>query len=440
MIADVIIVGGGPAGSTAATLLARRGFEVTLLEREQFPREHVGESLLPFTYDILEDLGVLSEMEGRFSRKPGVTFSNVDGSKQSHWCFNRVIDGPQAISFHVRRAAFDDILLRNSEKHGTKVIEQARVTNINLNTTEVHYIDKTGREQIVSGRFIIDASGQGALLARQLKSQKPFKRLHIRQALSAHWEGVNYPPTLEQKNIEIVHLGGEKLGWIWLIPLMGELSIGVALNMSYAQAERKRFQASGTENWAEALYLQELRSSPEVARIIDGGLKTDNVALNGDFSYYSETKFGSNFAIIGDASGFLDPIFSSGIYLAMQGAREIVPGIEELLKTKNHAMLAGAYDLIAGGYQVVEELICTFYQEERLEFAEIGESEMFSFEHFEAAYSILHLILAGDFFTNHEKYLNAIRLLKRGKNMAKFNALTGHEGAHQLKGICSIYN
>ena len=92
MIADVIIVGGGPAGSTAATLLARRGFEVTLLEREQFPREHVGESLLPFTYDILEDLGVLSEMEGRFSRKPGVTFSNVDGSNHTGASIGSLMD------------------------------------------------------------------------------------------------------------------------------------------------------------------------------------------------------------------------------------------------------------------------------------------------------------------------------------------------------------
>lgn len=435
---DVIVVGGGPAGSTTATQLARQGLNVVVLEREQFPREHVGESLLPFTYNLLEDLGVLDQMKSRFSRKPGVTFSNIDGTQQSHWCFNKVIDGPEGLSFHVRRAEFDDILLRNSEKHGAQVIEQARVTHMDVESGEVTYTDKTGNSTQIQARFVVDASGQGAVLARQQNIQKPFKRLNVRQAISTHWQNVNYNPSLAQKNIEIVHLGGEKLGWIWLIPLVDCLSIGVALNMDYAKRQRQKLISEGAENWAEALYMQELESSPEVARIIHGAERMHEVNLNGDFSYYAQQKFGPKHAIVGDASAFLDPIFSSGIYLAMKGAVEIAEGIEYALKFESTKGLQKAYDQLAGGYKVVEELICTFYDDEAIKFEEIPGKERFSFAHFESAYAILHLILAGDFFANAEKYLDAIARLKKGKNLSKYMTLTGHGSLRELTQLCNL--
>lgn len=433
---DAIIIGGGPSGSTLATYLAHQGHSVCVLERERFPREHVGESLLPFTYDIFEDLGVLEEMKGRFSRKPGVTFSNVDGSRQSHWCFERVIDGPQSLSFHVRRAEFDNVLLRNSEKNGAQVIEEARVTAIDLEQNSVTYSDASGEANTLQAKFIIDASGQAAVMARMMKNQKPFSRLNIRQAISTHWKNVNANESLAEKNIEIVHLGGEKLGWIWLIPLVDCLSIGVALNMSYAQEQRKKLVAEGHENWAQTLYMQEILSSPEVAAIIDGAEQEHEVNLNGDFSYYAEQKFGDNFAMVGDSAAFLDPIFSSGIYLGMKSAQLLSPGISQAIQGQGTASIAACYDQLAQGYKVVEELICTFYQEESLSFSDLNGKEHFSFDHFESSYSILHLILAGDFFTDAEKYLKAIHLLKKSNNLERFKSLIGHGDARELQKVC----
>lgn len=435
---DVVVIGAGPGGSSIATLLAKKGYKVTVLERAKFPREHVGESLLPFTYNLLEDLGVLEEMKKRFTRKPGVTFSNIDGSQQSHWCFDKVIDGPEALSFHVRRAFFDDLLMKNSVRCGAEVIEEARVTSIDLEGGFVHYIHKEQGEQTVSARFIVDASGTAALIARQKNAQRPYKRLHVRQAISAHWQNVQYNQSLSQKNIEIVHLGGEKLGWIWLIPLEDRLSIGAALQMNYVRSQRREFEKSGVKNWAQALYLQELGSSPEVRKIIMGGEQINEVQMNGDFSYYSDEKFGANFAVIGDAGAFLDPIFSSGIYLAMKGSFEIVAGIEHALEKGETSLLKEAYGNLEGGYKVIEELICTFYNEEALNFEELNDKESFSFEQFESAYSILHLILAGDFFSQSEKYLGAIRRLKENNNLAKYMAYTGHKSPRNLTAICEL--
>ncbi|MEQ8705803.1 MAG: NAD(P)/FAD-dependent oxidoreductase [Phaeodactylibacter sp.] len=437
--ADIIIIGGGPSGSSTATHLSKMGYDVLVLEKAHFPREHVGESMLPFTYDLFEELGVLEDMKARFTRKPGVTFSNADASQESHWCFNRVIDGPQALSFHARRAQFDDLLLRNSEQNGATVIEGAAVTDMHFEDQGVKVIAEVdhGEPQTFTARFLVDASGQNAFIARKMGMQKPFKRLNVRQALSAHWVNVKLDDSLANGNIKIVHLGGEKLGWIWMIPIKDSLSIGVALNMSYAKQERKRLMAEhGRKGWEKALYLQEIQSSAAVMNVLQGAEMIDEVASNGDFSYYSEKKFDDQYAIVGDAGGFLDPIFSSGIYLGMMGAKLAAKGIDDLLQGRGKDRLEAAYQDISGGYQVVEELICTFYEPNSIAFSDITVDTNFSFRKFETAYSILHLILAGDFFTNHERYLKAIATLKSADMIEKFKSLTGHAEEAKMHEVC----
>jgi len=437
---DVIVIGGGPAGSTTATTLAQKGHRVLLLEKAKFPREHIGESLLPFCYQIFEELGVLDKMEARFTRKPGVTFSNFDGSDQSHWCFAHVIDDPSHLSFHVRRAFFDDMLLRNSESKGVRVEEEMGVQRVEFGDdgkgVSVVATDADGERKIFEARYVVDASGQATLLAKQFSSKKPFERLKPRAAISSHWLKVNLNEDLEEGNIKIVHLEGEKLGWIWMIPIKGRLSIGVAANMTYVNARRRELSKT-SDNWQEEFYMEELQSSPVVARIIEGAHMAQPVAVNGDFSYFAEQKYGDRFAIVGDAAGFLDPIFSSGVYLGMKGGQRVAEGISEQLNGNGAAVLKEAYKDVDGAYRLVEELVSTFYEPGSVRFS--GADKVLqdqSYKKFETAYSILHLVLAGDFFNNHQKYLKAIELLRDKTMIDKYRNLISHPPTEKDDIIC----
>jgi len=429
---DIIIIGGGPAGATSASALAEKGYQVLVLEKEKFPRDHVGESLLPYCYDIFDEIGVLEEMEKRFSRKPGVVFSSMDGESASNWCFHKVIKHPRALSFHVYRAEFDDILLRNSEGKGAEVHEETRVVSVDLSNPErvtvkaLHYHEG---EKEFTGRFLIDASGQETFLPRMLGAKTSYSSLLPRVAYSTHWKGAELSEDLAEGSIKIVHLEGEKMGWCWLIPLKGDrLSIGVALNNDYAQKMRRQLSKTH-QNWQWQLYLQEIQASPVIAKIIRNAQpwRPETVAINGDFSYYSAQKWGANFATIGDASAFLDPVFSSGIYFAMKGALMLAEGIDHRLKEGGTEELANIYKDIEGGYRLVERLITTFYKPDSIRFDKADKAFNQSFEKMETAYSILHLILAGDFFTNYEKYLKAIDRLRDPKNIAKYKHLIGHD-------------
>lgn len=439
---DVIVIGGGPTGSTMATLLAREGHRVLVLEKEKFPREHIGESMLPFCYDMFEELGVLEQMKANFTRKPGVTFANIDGSRSSHWCFNRVIDGPQSLSFHARRSEFDDLLLHNSRKAGAEVREETQVTKVEFgqpgDNAKVYAQSRQGEALDFEARFVVDASGQDCFLPRKLGNQKPFTRLNIRLALSSHWKNAKLDASMANGNIKIVHLGGEKLGWIWMIPLRDDrLSIGLALNMDYAQEQRKILSKEhGARNWQQALYLQELHSSPLVSEVISEAEMYWEVVSNGDFSYYAEEKYGHNHAIVGDAAAFLDPIFSSGIYLGMVAAKMAAKGIGKVISDNDYSVLEKAYSDMAGGYKVVEEMICTFYEPNAIALSELQDGSVFSFDQFESAYSILHLLLAGDFFNEHERYLKAIHTLRSKSMIDKYRSLVGHLDAEKEQQIC----
>lgn len=440
---DVIIIGGGPAGSTAATFLARKGYQVLVLEKEKFPREHVGESLLPFCHHVLKDLGVLPEMERRFSRKPGVTFADHEGKSASHWCFRHEIKDESYLSFHVQRAEFDDLLLRNSEENGAMVREEMKVTYVNLENPQravVQAESNAGEQHTYEAKMVIDASGQQTLLARQMGTRKPFTSIQPRAAYSKHWRHAQLTPDLQAGHIKIIHLGGkEKAGWIWMIPLAEDrLSVGVAINMEYANQQR-RLLASQTEDWQEELYLQELMNAPAARAIIEKASPWGKVNANGDFSYYASTKWGSNFAIIGDASAFLDPIFSSGIYLAIKGAQLVCEGVDQMLTKQDSSIMVKSYEDIAGAYQLVEKLVATYYDPSYIRWDLTGQVDLPMYEQTESAFSLVHLVLAGDFFSNYKRYLEALEMFKNPNRLQQFQHLAHSNSVEQLNVICTDF-
>ncbi|MEM7112073.1 MAG: NAD(P)/FAD-dependent oxidoreductase [Chloroflexota bacterium] len=428
-ISDVVVIGGGPAGSTVATLLAKQGHQVTVLEKEKFPREHVGESLLPFCYEIFEELGVLDELATRFARKPGVRFIDVNGAHHTTWCFAHVIKDDSYLSFHVRRAEFDKLLLDNARKHGATVHEETRVKKADLDTEDglvtITAEGPNGKQQH-RARFLIDASGRDTFLANRMRSKRPNKDLN-RAALSTHWLGAKYVEGIEEGLLQIVYLGGEKKGWIWIIPLDAErISIGVVLNHEYIRSQKKKFDEEGIEDWQRALYLQELESSDFAHEVIADAHIAEPLMFNGNYSYYVDQKYGDNFALIGDAGTFIDPILASGVYLSINSARLVANALHESFTQGNgdrSSYLEAAYDQINGAYLLVNKAINFFYDPRAINFAQAGSaSELIHQEH-ENAMALGHYILAGDFFKNHKKYSEFFDVLQNPKTFHSYKNL-----------------
>ncbi|MCE3278180.1 MAG: dependent oxidoreductase [Bacteroidetes bacterium] len=437
---DVIIIGGGPAGSTAATLLARKGHKILLIEKEKFPREHIGESLIPLSYHTLENLGVLEELKKISPRKPGVNFIDSDGKKQSLWCFKNVVKDKSYLSFHVKRSLFDEMLLTNSRKSGAEVLEETTVKNVLLDRpdgiVEVTATSHLGEQKFMS-RFIVDASGQSTFLGSKLGVKKSFKDLD-RVALWSHWSNSEFDIPLQQGVIKIVYLGGEKKGWVWVIPISSDnLSIGVVVNNSFVKEEKSKLITSGSSDWKKDLYLKEIEDSPAVNVLLKKAIMNHKVQVNGDYSYYCEKKFGNNFAMIGDAGAFLDPIFSSGIYVGMHSAELISEALHQKLISGKDEAINEAYGQINGAVKLLEKFIRLFYTPEIMNFAMMGHPEkLLSYKKTETIYSIFHYLLAGDFFKNHEKYSEFIDTMKDVKMINKFQHLIDHSKDEAFGATC----
>jgi flavin-dependent dehydrogenase len=426
---DVIVIGGGPAGSTAATLLARYGHDVLLLEKERFPREHVGESMLPFCYSLFEDLGVLDVLRKHFVRKPGVRFIDPSGNSSTTWCFSHVIHDTSYLSFQVVRGEFDHILLKNAAQHGATVREEVRVKASDITQASdrvwVQSVDAEGREQTHEARFLIDASGRDALVATRNGWRKPRKELD-RTAIWSHWTDVKLSGGLEDGLSLIIYIGEEKKGWIWVFPLGPDrITAGVVMENSYMRSEKTRLLANGSTDWKEDLCMQELQQSPVVRELLAGTTRVLPIMTNGDYSYEVKNHYGSNYALVGDARGFIDPIFSSGVFLSMKSAFLVTPVVHELLTTPVegvHPGLVRAYERITGGYEFVHRMIRLFYNPHAITWAQAGADAQLHRRH-ESALAAGHFMLSGNFFENYEKFHDFFSLLENPKTFRIYKHL-----------------
>lgn len=320
---DVLIVGGGPAGSTLATLLAREGREVHVLEKEHHPRFHIGESLLPANARLFDDLGVRAEVDAMGMPKWGVEFVSPNHDHQSFVEFKDAMDKSQPYAWQVRRSELDNLLFRNAAKAGAKAYEGHRAREVRLDaegaTVEVERDD--GSRDTWRCRYLVDATGRDTLLANKFKSKLKHPD-HNSSALYGHFRDARRLEGKLEGNITIFWFAH---GWFWFIPLAdGTTSVGAVVWPYYLKSRSKPLP----EFFRDTIAL-----CPQLADRLQGAtLVDDKVHATGNYSYLADHCVGDRYAMLGDAYAFVDPVFSSGVYLAMSSAYSALPLVQKTLE------------------------------------------------------------------------------------------------------------
>ena len=363
---DIIVIGGGPAGSTVATLVAEQGCRVLLLEREAEPTFKIGESLIPATYWTFKRLGMLGKLRAsHFPQKYSVQFYSRTGKASSPFYFFQTNPHESAVTWQVLRSEFDEMLLDNAEEKGVEVRRGIGVREVLFEgdtATGVVTQGANGTRETLNASVIVDSTGQRSLIGRQLDLNTTEVNLK-KASLFTHYEGGYRDEGIDEGATLILHTE-EKDSWFWSIPLpYNRTSIGVVGELGYLLQNRR--DANGRLD-AQKIFTEELAKCPPLQRRLEGATQLFPIQSTKDFSYRANRIAGNNWVLVGDAFGFLDPVYSTGLFLALKSGEMAADTIIEAFRKDDfsEAQLGSFGPAFVNGMEAFRKLVYAFYTKE----------------------------------------------------------------------------
>ena len=356
---EVVVIGGGPAGATVATLVAQEGRRVLVLERERFPRYHVGESLIPETFWVLDRLGMLAKLRGSpFVEKHSVQFVSEQGRLSEPFYFADYKPHESSRTWQVSRAEFDALMLDNAREHGAEIREGVRVLDVLFEAGRavgVRLVDEHGNEESIRCQVVVDAAGQSCVIQDRL-GLREWDPVLKKAAIWTYWKGAARDTGRDAGSTLVMQTRGKK-GWFWYIPLQDDVvSVGVVAPFDYLFKDRP-----GKE--AEAIFFEEVERCPGLQPRIAAAERTGPFRVAKEYSYRSRQVAGDGWVLVGDAFGFLDPLYSSGILLALKSGALAADAIVAALAAGDvSAERLGCWGPgYVAGLERMRKLVCAFY-------------------------------------------------------------------------------
>jgi flavin-dependent dehydrogenase len=354
---EVVVIGGGPAGSTVSTLLAQHGRQVKLFERDRFPRFHIGESLIPETYWVFQRLKMLDKMKASpFVKKYSVQFVNAEGKESAPFYFHDNKPHECSQTWQVIRSEFDTMLLANAREQGVEVHQPARVLEVLFDGNRavgVRVQAEDGTPHEVRAKVVVDASGQSTMLQNRFKL-RVWDPVLNKGAIWTYWQGA-YRDIGRDEGATVVIQTTNKRGWWWYIPQHDNtVSVGIVAPFDYL------FKGRGSH---AQTYYEEVEACPAVQKRIAGAKRATGYFATKDYSYRSRQVAGDGWVLIGDAFGFLDPLYSSGVLLALKSGELAADAIADAL-AKNDvsaAQLGRWGEMFNKGIDRMRRLVCEYY-------------------------------------------------------------------------------
>jgi flavin-dependent dehydrogenase len=358
---DVIVIGGGPAGSTIASILSREGRSVVLFEKERFPRHHIGESLMTDTYFTFERMGLLEKLKSSpFVRKYSVQFANPAGKESRPFYFFEANHHESAVTWQVTRAQFDLMLIEHAADQGADVYQETQIKRVLFDGERAYGVEalmKDGSVVEFNARVVVDATGQSAMLSNKFGWRVRDPKLK-KAVLYSYFKGAHREPDLNGGATLVLRTPKGSNGWFWYIPLENDItSVGVVADPEYLVKGRGQDLAK--------IFHEEIEKVESCRRRVEGATRVDKIYSILDYSYRSTNCAGDGFVIIGDAYGFLDPIYSSGVLLALKMAELAADRIHDAFANNDFsaARLGQHQQMLDKGIESMRKLVYAFYNE-----------------------------------------------------------------------------